>query len=130
MPELLAELTAAGVTCAVATSKRRETARIALEAVGIDHLVDVVAALEDTTAHKPAPDPLLHAATTLGADPGDCVYVGDATVDMLAARAAGMSAVAVTWGAGERDALLAAGPDTLVETVADLRAYLLGGHDG
>ena len=36
--------TAAGVTCAVATSKRRETARLALEGVGIDHLVDVVAA--------------------------------------------------------------------------------------
>ena len=130
VPELLAELTAAGVTGAVATSKRRETARIALEAVGIDHLVEVVAALEDTTAHKPAPDPLLHAAATLGADPGDCAYVGDATVDVLSARAAGMSAVAVTWGAGERDALLAAGPDTLVDTVADLRAYLLGRHDG
>ena len=41
VPELLAALTAAGVTCAVATSKRRETARIALEAVGIDHLVEV-----------------------------------------------------------------------------------------
>ena len=30
VPELLADLTAAGVTCAVATSKRRETARLAL----------------------------------------------------------------------------------------------------
>jgi pyrophosphatase PpaX len=130
VPELLAELTASGVTCAVATSKRRETARIALEAVGIDHLVEVVAALEDTTAHKPAPDPLLHAAATLGADPGACVYVGDATVDVLSARAAGMSAVAVTWGAGERDALLDAGPDTLVDAVADLSAYLLPRHDG
>jgi pyrophosphatase PpaX len=130
VPELLTELTAAGVTCAVATSKRRETARLALEGVGIDHLVEVAAALEDTSAHKPAPDPLLHAAASLGVEPGDCVYVGDATVDVLAARAAGMSAVAVTWGAGERDALLATGPDVLVDTVDDLRAYLLGRDDG
>jgi pyrophosphatase PpaX len=130
VPELLADLTAAGITCAVATSKRRETARIALVGVGIDHLVDVVAALEDTTAHKPAPDPLLHAAATLGVEPADCVYVGDATVDMLAARAAGMAAVAVTWGAGERDALRATGPDAVVDTVADLATYLLGSRDG
>ncbi len=130
VPELLEQLAAEGVTIAVATSKRRETARIALVAVGIDHLVDVVAALEDTTAHKPAPDPLLHAAASLGVDPAACAYVGDATVDVLAARAAGMSAVAVTWGAGERDALAATGPDALADTVPDLAAYLLGRADG
>ena len=114
---------------AVATSKRRETARLAHEAVGIEDLVDVVAALEDTTRHKPSADPLLHAAAVLGADPGDCVYVGDATVDVLAARAAGMSAVAVTWGAGERHALEATAPDAVVDTVADLAAYLLADGD-
>ena len=129
-PSCSSELTAAGVTCAVATSKRRETARIALVGVGIDHLVDVVAALEDTTNHKPAPDPLLHAAATLGVDPAGCVYVGDATVDVLAAKAAGMSAVAVTWGAGEREALAATHPDALVDTVPDLAAYLLRRAEG
>ena len=126
VPEMLAALTAAGVRCAVATSKRRETARLALDAVGVSGLVDVVAALEDTTRHKPSPDPLLHAAAALGADPAGCVYVGDAIVDVLAARAAGMAAVAVTWGAGEREALAASGPDTVVDTMADLRAHLLG----
>ena len=92
-------------------------------------LVDVVAALEDTTRHKPSPDPLLHAAAALGVEPATCVYVGDAAVDMVAARAAGMGAVAVTWGAGEREALSATGPDAVVETVGDLTAYLLG-HPG
>jgi pyrophosphatase PpaX len=130
VPELLTELAAAGVTCAVATSKRRDTARIALVAVGIEHLVDVVAALEDTSAHKPAPDPLLHAAVALGVHPAACVYVGDATVDVLAARAAGMASVAVTWGAGTREALLATGPDAVADTVAGLAAYLLTPADG
>jgi pyrophosphatase PpaX len=130
VPELLETLTAAGATCAVATSKRRETARLALVSVGIDHLVDVAAALEDTTAHKPRPEPLLHAAATLGVEPADCVYVGDATVDVLAARAAGMAAVAVTWGAGERAALVATGPDAVVDSVGDLTAYLVRDADG
>ncbi|HET6967934.1 MAG TPA: HAD-IA family hydrolase [Ornithinibacter sp.] len=126
VPEMLDALASAGVTCAVATSKRRETARLALEGVGIADVIDVVAGLEDTTRHKPEPDPLLHAAAALGVEPAACVYVGDATVDVLAARAAGMAAVAVTWGAGEREALLATRPDAVVDTVPDLTAYLLG----
>ncbi len=126
VPELLEALAASGARCAVVTSKRRETAHLALEGVGIAGLIDVAAGLEDTTRHKPDPDPLLHAAAALGVETADCVYVGDATVDVLAAKAAGMSAVAVTWGAGERAALEAVGPDAVVDTVPDLAAYLLG----
>ena len=111
-------------------STLRQTARLALEGVGIDHLIEVAAALEDTTRHKPEPDPLLHAAASLGSQPCDCVYVGDATVDVLAARAAGMAAIAVSWGAADREALAATGPDALVDTVADLTAYLLGHDEG
>lgn len=39
-----------------------------------------------------------------------------------------MAAIAVSWGAADREALAATGPDALVDTVADLTAYLLG-HD-
>ena len=49
---------------------------------------------------------------------------------MLAARAAGMAAVAVTWGAGERARWPRPSPDAVVDTVGDLTAYLLGGADG
>ena len=41
-----------------------------------------------------------------------------------------MASVGVTWGAGERTALEASGPDALVHSVADLRAHLLPGSDG
>jgi pyrophosphatase PpaX len=129
VPEMLAALDAAGVRSAVVTSKRQETARLALEGVGIDHLVAVVAGLEDTARHKPHPEPLLHGASVLGVDPATCVYVGDATVDVQAARAAGMAAVAVTWGAGEPAALAAEHPDALLDDVAALTALLLG-RDG
>jgi len=125
VPKMLSALTAAGAKLHIVTSKRTDTARLALSAVGIDHLIDVVGALEHTTRHKPHPEPLLVAATTLGIEPTSAVYVGDATVDILAARAAGMAAVAVTWGAGERAALEATEPDTIVDTVDELTAYLL-----
>ena len=126
--ELLHALAAADVRSAVVTSKRRGAAALALQHVGLDGLIEIAAGLEDTTEHKPQPGPLLHGAALLGVEPADCVYVGDATVDVLAARAAGMAAVAVTWGAGEREDLLATEPDHLCETVAELQALLLGCH--
>ncbi|MGL4746017.1 MAG: HAD family hydrolase [Dermatophilaceae bacterium] len=126
VPELLGALASSGVVSAVVTSKRRMMARLALESVGIDHLVDISAGFENTERHKPDPAPLRYGARALSVDPADCVYVGDAVVDVLAARAAGMSAVAVTWGAGTSDALQDAGPDAVHDTVAGLAAYLLG----
>ena len=123
--ELLATLTAAGVQIGVATSKRRISAENTLRAAGLDGLLEVTVAMEDTTAHKPGPEPLLLALERLGAKPEQAAYVGDAVVDVQAARAAGMTAIAVTWGAADRVALEGAGPDHLVDSVAELQALLL-----
>ena len=45
-----------------------------------------------------SPEKLLEAARRLGVAPSDCVYVGDDERDVVAARAAGMPSIAVTWG--------------------------------
>lgn len=126
IPELVTDLDDAGVRCAIVTSKRRQMAALALHYVGLTDHIEVAASLEDTTEHKPDPAPLLHGARFLGADPASCVYVGDATVDVLAAQAAGMASVAVTWGAGTPEDLVAAGPDHLCRSVEELRTVLLG----
>ena len=53
----------------------------------------------DTTPHaKPHPAPLLEAATRLGLQPGQCIYVGDDERDIAAGLAAGMGTVAATYG--------------------------------
>ena len=127
IPELLGALDAAGARLAVVTSKRRETALIALEHVGLAGRIEIGAALEDTADHKPDPAPLRHGARLVGVDPAACVYVGDATVDLLAARAAGMAAVGVTWGAGDPEDLAALAPEALCTTVSQLAAVLLPG---
>jgi len=47
---------------------------------------------------KPHPAPLLHAATLMGVDAKDCLYLGDALTDMQAARDAGMQGFVASWG--------------------------------
>ena len=122
--DLVTDLVEADVQVGVVTSKRRQTALMALRGVGLEGRLPLLATLEDTERHKPLPDPLLHAVAVLGVEPPSCVYVGDAVVDVEAARAAGLGAIAVTWGAGLASDLDAAAPDALAHSVGDLRRAL------
>ena len=123
--DLVAELNRSGATIGVVTSKRHSSAANTLRAAGLDGHLPLLVAMEDTDVHKPNPEPLLLAAQRLGVRAIDCVYIGDAEVDVLAAKAAGMASIAVTWGAGERASLVAAGPLAVVDTMAELREQLL-----
>ncbi len=123
--ELVADLQAAGVRVAVATSKRLVQTRVALDVAGLPDAFDTLVTMEDTAHHKPSPEPLLLAARLLDVAPDDAVYVGDAVVDVLAAKEAGMDAVAVLWGAGTREDLERARPTQLVGSVEQLRSVLL-----
>lgn len=121
--DLVTELLDRQLPLGIVSSKRADTVRQGMRVTELPH-VDVVVGLLETTAHKPDPAPLLEGARRLGVDPADCVYVGDAVVDVQAARAAGMAAIAVTWGAGEETALRAEAPDALVHDIPGLREAL------
>jgi phosphoglycolate phosphatase-like HAD superfamily hydrolase len=79
---------------------------------------------DDTTLHKPHPEPLLAAAARAGVSPETSVYVGDSVHDVAAGRAAGMFTVAAAWGPFPRADLEAASPDALAETPADVLAIV------
>ncbi len=124
--EVLASLGTAGVKVGVATSKRRDSAQQAMDLLGLTEHVSVLVGLEDSELHKPDPTPLLLALERLDeSDPSRAVYVGDAVVDVLAGKAAGMATVSVTWGAGVRGALEKVRPDGIADTPAQLADVLL-----
>ena len=124
--DVLGDLSAAGVHVGIATSKRRESAQQAMDILGISQHVDVLVAMEDTERHKPDPTPLLLALQRMGRSSNAAVYVGDAVVDVLAGKAAGMDTLAVTWGAGLPEALHAVRPTAVASTAAELRSAFLG----
>ncbi len=124
MSGLLEDLITGGVRLGVVTSKMNRTAARGLASVGLDGQIQILAGQEETGRHKPHPEPLLHAAHILGVDPGQCVYVGDATVDLQAAHAAGMDSIGVTWGAGQRGDLHDEQPVAVVEDVRELASVL------
>ena len=72
------------------------------------------------TPRKPAPDMVFHALTALGAGKEGAVYVGDSEVDVQTAWNAGLPVIGVAWGFRGREALAAAGAETIVDTAAEL----------
>ena len=126
MHELLLGLRAEGVRLGLATAKRRSTVEIAFGHLPqLEGLFDSVVTAEDTARHKPNPEPLLLALRKLEAEPADAAYVGDSPFDIEAAKAAGLRAIAVTWGGihGE-ERLRATDPDAIVSTPVELEAAL------
>jgi len=117
--ESLARLRSAGIKVAVVTSKRRVSVEMALKNFpGLPNVVDRFVTMEDTTEHKPHPEPLLRGLELLGDVPKEeAVYVGDSPFDVEAAKAAGLRSVAVSWGAFSEDTLRTAEPDHLVPDI-------------
>jgi pyrophosphatase PpaX len=119
--ETLAELRRRGYLLGVASNKSRGRIDSDINYLGLEGLVDEFATSEDTVQRKPDPAPLLKVAEKLGVDPALCAYVGDYSGDIIAAKAAGMVSVAVTWGGMfPVETLLAEAPDYVIHKFEEL----------
>lgn len=74
--------------------------------------------------HKPDPTGALEIARSLKLQAKECVMIGDSTMDLETAQAAGMHTIAVTWGFHDRPRLIAAGAGQLADDAADLLKLL------
>jgi HAD superfamily hydrolase (TIGR01509 family) len=107
----------------IVTTRSRAEALAFLRQFDLERLLDAVAARQDTWRLKPHPQPIRHVAKLLGLSPSQCVMVGDTTPDIRSAKAAGAFAVGVLCGFGEREELLKAGADLVLESTSDLASW-------
>ena len=124
---LLETLKADGFPLAVVSNKPDRTVK-ELSKIHFSGLLDIAVGENEAAGvrRKPWPDTLLAAAAALGADPGECLYVGDSEVDVLTAARAGMPCASVLWGFRSRSELEAAGAKLFFDTQDKLRKYLSG----
>lgn len=120
--ELLAVLRENGLKIAVVSNKAQEMADIVAEK--IVGPVDTVIGKRDGLPSKPDPAALLLAAETLGADCGECAFLGDSGMDMTAACRAGMLPVGVLWGFRTAEELKSCGAQALISRPDELLEIL------
>ncbi|MEW6142872.1 MAG: HAD family hydrolase [Chloroflexota bacterium] len=123
--ELLASLKSQGMKIGIATSRvtRDDGKWRELQRFGLDGYIDAVVTAADALP-KPAPDTIIECVRQLGLTSPECVFVGDSTCDIIAAREAGLTAFAVTTGVGKKAALVSAGPMAVVDSLAELLPLL------
>lgn len=123
MRDLLLELSRSGCRLAVATGKSRIGLARAFEATGLGPLFEATRCA-DQTRSKPHPAMLLEIGAETGIEPARMLMVGDTTHDLQMASNAGAAGLGVTYGAHTRESLAAVMPLALVDSVAELAAWL------
>ena len=96
-----------------------------LKGTGVAGLFEVVVGYEDTTNHKPDPEPVQLALTTLAVSPQDTLVVGDTPADIEAGRATGCGTCLATWGTLQ-DVTERANADFVAATPGELLSLLTG----
>lgn len=115
---------AAGIPIGVVTNKATQFTGPLLQALGVAELFGTVVCGDTLAQSKPAPEPLWYGIRQLGAEPQNSWMVGDSRHDMAAARAAGMTAIAVPYGYNHGESVELAGPDLVVPTIEALAGRL------
>lgn len=97
-----------------ATTKGTPMTRMVLEKFELLRYFDHVQGTDGFPA-KPEPHVIFASLQALGSKPDECLFVGDSPADMEAGHRAGVKTCAVLWGYGNREKLLACGPDYVIE---------------
>ncbi len=114
--DTLSALAADGRLLALATGKSRSGLVHALAETGIRRYFDALRSADDCPP-KPDPTMLREILDELGVAPANAVMVGDTAYDLMMARAAGVAAVGVTYGAHARERLLDCRPHALIDSL-------------
>lgn len=118
--ELLRSLVARGLATGLVTSGGRDRVSRELEFHGVARYVHESVYGSDVAQKKPHPEALELCLERLRVKADEAVYVGDSPEDIAMARAAGVFSIAVFGGYPNRDSLLAARPDRVAESLAEV----------
>ncbi len=119
---LLETLAARGIPQAVLSNKPQAFTELCIYEILKGYDLDPVLGQREAVPRKPHPAGALEIATAWGLLPAEVVFVGDTTVDIQTATAAGMLAVGVAWGFRPEAELLAAGAHFIADSPAAITA--------
>ncbi|WP_299572224.1 HAD-IIIA family hydrolase [uncultured Shewanella sp.] len=120
---VLTEIQAAGHTLAIATGKRRAGLDRMLAETGLGQYF-VATRSADEAESKPHPSMITSLLEELNIAPEQAVMIGDSKLDIAMANNAGVSSIAVTYGAHSLEDLLSQNPTATANKPTDILQYL------
>lgn len=95
--QLISNLKERGARMGVVTGRHSRDLELIFNHTDFGRHFEVMICDDHLTHHKPHPEGLWKAASDMKLNPKECVYIGDAVMDMQAASAAGMISIAALW---------------------------------
>ncbi|MGE8207200.1 HAD family hydrolase [Heyndrickxia sp. NPDC080065] len=105
--DMLKKLVGKGIHTGVVTSKTREEFKVDFMPHGISELFSHIICADDTSRHKPEPDPLLKYVDQTKINPTTTLYVGDTVFDQKCANGAQIDFALAMWGAKQPECTVA-----------------------
>jgi phosphoglycolate phosphatase len=119
LTDALDTLTAEGAILAVCTNKREAMAKKLLQGLSLDRYFRAIAGRDTFPKCKPDPAHVLDTVQLAGGEASRAVMIGDSSADSLAAQAAGVPFIAVSFGYGESPVEVLK-PDAVIHHLKDL----------
>ena len=120
--ETLAALRAGGVRLAIVTNKERRYTDRVLAAHGLAEAFDRIVCGDTQPTRKPDPAGALGCLRAFGVAPGRALFVGDSSIDVATARAAGVPVWLLPYGYNMGQPLQDCAPDRIVDDLSALLA--------
>lgn len=113
-----------GLKTAVVTNNGRVAVKIAINRFNLSSLIDILVTREDASRWKPDGATVKEALRKLEVRSEEAVFVGDSTIDVLAARDSNVLSIAIPTGPTKTRDLLKAAPDYLISSLEEFPQLL------
>jgi len=122
--DTLTELKQRGYRLAIITNKPERFIAPIVDGLGLNGLFELIIGGDTLEKRKPDPLPLHYACQQLSVNTDQCVMIGDSKNDILAAKAANMQSVALTYGYNYGEDIGIYHSELVIDNFADLLGAL------
>lgn len=118
--ETLVQLHSEGHQLVLITNKPSKFVPDLMDYLGVSHLFAMMLGANDSIKIKPHPTPIFKVLGELGVMQSEFVFVGDSRNDILAAKNAGVTSIALTYGYNYGEPIANESPDYIIHDFAEL----------
>jgi len=123
--ETLNTLKRSGYAMSIVTNKPIDFVDPILKALALDDIFELILGGDSLPVKKPEPLPLLHTCQQLGFSTEEALMIGDSKNDILAANAANIESIGVTYGYNYDEDITTFSPTTVIDDFRTLISLLI-----
>ena len=124
LAETLEWLKGRGIVTTIATSRNNASLAEFLSRLGLEEYFSYALGGQDTEQLKPDPQPVLKTLEDLNFRAEETLVIGDMWMDIEMGKGAGAYTCGVTYGNSDRETLLKAGADYVIDRMSEVKGIL------